>query len=138
MLLIDAGPLYAAIDRDDAHHAACVLLLSEHPGPLLVPALVVTEVAYLVGTRLGSRCEVRLVQDFAEGNLIVEPVHADDWLRIAELVHRYRRLKLGIVDASLVAAAERHGVEEIASLDHRHLGVVRPRHVPRLRLLPQR
>jgi len=136
VLLIDAGPLYAAIDRDDAHHVACVDLLAEHPGPLLVPALVITEVAYLVGTRLGSGPEVRLVQDFAEGNLMVEPVRAEDWIRIAELVHQYRDLKLGMVDASLVAAAERYGLEEVASLDHRHLSVVRPRHVPRLRLLP--
>jgi len=136
VLLIDAGPLYAAIDRDDAHHEASVDLLTHHPGPLLVPTLVITEVAYFVGTRLGSETEVRLAQDFAEGNLIVEPVHAGDWIRIAELVHTYRDLELGMVDASLVATAERHGLEEIASLDHRHLGVVRPRHVPRLRLLP--
>jgi predicted nucleic acid-binding protein len=136
VLLVDAGPLYAAIDRDDAHHARCLALLTEHPGPLVVPALVVTEVAYLVGTRLGPEPEVRLIQDFAEGNLIVEPVAAADWLRIAELVYRYRDLPLGTVDASVVAAAERHGLREIASLDHRHLGVVRPGHVERLRLRP--
>ena len=136
MLLIDAGPLYAAIDRDDAHHRECIDLLAEHPGPLLVPSLVITEVAYLVGTRLGAEPEVRLLQDFAEGNLIVEPVEAGDWLRIAELVYRYRDLPLGTVDASVVVAAERHRVEEVASLDRRHLGAVQPRHVARLRLLP--
>ncbi|HEX5138826.1 MAG TPA: PIN domain-containing protein [Planctomycetota bacterium] len=136
MLLIDSGPLYASIDRDDAHHEECADLLAGHPGPLLVPSLVLTEVAYLVGARLGSGPEVRLLQDFAEGNLVFESVEPRDWLRIAELVHRYRDLPLGTVDASLVAAAERLGAEEVASLDRRHLGAVRPRHVERLRLLP--
>ncbi|MEN8152049.1 MAG: PIN domain-containing protein [Planctomycetota bacterium] len=136
MLLVDAGPLYAAIDRDDAHHAECVELLTEHPGPLVVPALVLTEVVYFVGTRLGAEPEVRLLQDFAEGNLLLEDVDAADWVRIAELVYAYRDLPLGTVDASVVTAAERLGEAEVASLDRRHIGVVRPKHVDRLKLVP--
>jgi hypothetical protein len=41
-----------------------------------------------------------------------------------------------MADASLVALAERHNAEQIASLDHRHLGVVRPEHIPSFTLLP--
>ena len=51
---------------------------------------------------------------------------AGDWLRIAELVARYGDLPLGTVDASVVAAAERLGVTEVATLDRRHFSVVRP------------
>ena len=90
-----------------------------------MPTLVVTEVAYLVGTRLGAEAEVRFLGDIAAGNLIVEPVAAADWLRIAELVARYRDLPLGTVDASVIATAERLGVAEIATIDHRHVDVVR-------------
>lgn len=61
----------------------------------------------------------------AAGNLIVEPVAAPDWLRIAELVARYRDLPLGTVDASVLAAAERLAIAEIATLDRRHFTVVR-------------
>jgi predicted nucleic acid-binding protein len=135
-LLVDAGPLYAAIDKDDAHHKECVALLTAHRGPLLVPSLVVAEVAWLVGTRLGPRAEVRFLQDFAEGNLLAEPVDAGDWVRIAELVFRYRTLALGTVDASVVAAAERLAIADIATLDRRHFGAVRPRHVDSFRLMP--
>jgi hypothetical protein len=35
-----------------------------------------------------------------------------------------------------VALAERHDAKQIATLDHRHLGVVRPRHTPSFTLLP--
>jgi uncharacterized protein len=93
---------------------------------LLVPTLVITEVAYLLETRLGVHAEVRFLADLAEGNLIAEPVMAADWLRIAELVARYRDLPLGTADASVVAAAERLGALDVATLDRRHYSVVRP------------
>lgn len=128
--------MYAYIDADDRHHSACSELLAEHPGPLVVPTLVVTEVAYLIGTRLGAAAEVRFLGDLASGDLIVDPVAASDWLRIAELVHVYRELPLGTVDASVIAAAERLGATTVATIDRRHFGVVRPAHCERLEILP--
>jgi predicted nucleic acid-binding protein len=97
---------------------------------------VITEVAYLVATRLGTVAEVRFLGDLAAGNFLVEPVAPADWLRIAELVSQYRDLPLGTVDASVVTAAERLGIVEVATVDHRHFGVVRPRHVAAFALLP--
>jgi uncharacterized protein len=88
--------------------------------------LVITEVVYLVETRLGVPAELRFLGDLAAGNLVPEPVAPPDWLRIAELVGRYRDLPLGTADASVVAAAERLGVTEVATLDRRHFSVVRP------------
>lgn len=98
--------------------------------------LVVTEVTYLLGSRLGPRAEARFLADLAAGNFIPEPVDAGDWLRIAELVHRYGDLPLGTVDASIIAASERLKTTEVATLDWRHFSVVRPKHVPALTLLP--
>jgi len=111
-------------------------LLESHPGPLLVPQLVIAEVTYLVETRLGWTAEVRFLGDLSSGNFLTEPVLPGDWMRIAELVARYRDLPLGTVDASVVALAERLGAEVIATLDRRHFTVVRPKHVPAFALLP--
>jgi len=96
----------------------------------------VTEVAYLLASRLGVEAEIRFLGDFAAGNLISEPVAGEDWLRIAELVGSYRELPLGTVDASVVAAAERLHINQIATLDHHHFTVVRPAHAPAFELLP--
>ncbi|WP_235856850.1 type II toxin-antitoxin system VapC family toxin [Occultella glacieicola] len=134
--MVDAGPLYAYVDADDAHHAAALELLETHAGPLIVPTLVITEVVYLLATRLGTGPEVRFLGDLAGGSFTVEPVAAADWLRIAELVARYRDLPLGTVDASVVVTAERLGVSEIATVDRRHFTVVRPAHVDAFTLLP--
>lgn len=135
-MIVDAGPLYAYLDQDDADHAACLELLETHTGPAIVPQLVVAEVAYFVGERLDTSAEVRFLGDLASGAFIPEPVAPGDWLRIAELVDAYRDLPLGTVDASVVAAAERLNEVEVATLDRRHFAVVRPEHVPTLTLLP--
>ena len=95
----------------------------------------ITEVVYLLATRLGDDAEVRFLGDLASGNLIPEPVASSDWLRIAELVARYSDLPLGTVDASVVAIAERLAITEVATLDRRHFTVVRPTIGP-LTLLP--
>jgi hypothetical protein len=98
--------------------------------------LVVTEVTYLLGTRLGTKAEVRFLGDLASGNLIAEPVAASDWLRTAELTSTYRDLPLGTVDASVVAVGERLGISQLATLDRRHFAVVRPAHIDAFELLP--
>ncbi len=111
-------------------------LLETHPGPLIVPHLVITEVVYFIATRLGAATEVRFLGDLANGAFAVEAVQPGDWLRIAELVWTYHDLPLGTVDASVVVAAERLGITEVATLDRRHFAVVRPSHVAAFRLLP--
>lgn len=89
-----------------------------------------------MATRLGPDAEVRFLGDLASASLLVEPVAPADWLRIAELVARYRDLPLGTVDGSVVAASERLGIDEIATLDRRHFTVVRPSHVDAYTVLP--
>jgi predicted nucleic acid-binding protein len=79
---------------------------------------------------------VRFLGDLASGSFSLEPVHPADLVRMAELVARYQDLSLGSVDASVIAAAERRAVTEIATLDRRHFTVVRPNHTKALTLLP--
>jgi len=135
-LIVDTGPLYAAAATRDVNHRRCVELLAQAPRPLLVPGLVVTEVCYMLHDRIGAHAELAFGRSIAAGEVIVEPVLDSEWERIAELTEQYLDLPLGIVDASIVALAERHRVTEIATLDRRHFTVVRPRHVPGFTILP--
>jgi predicted nucleic acid-binding protein len=112
------------------------VLLETHPGPLVIPILTITEVSYLLATRIGAQAEVRFLGDVAGGSFAVEPVRARDWLRVSELVWQYRDLPLGTVDASIVAAAERLGISALATLDRRHFTVVQPAHIPAFTLVP--
>jgi uncharacterized protein len=136
VLIVDAGPLYAVAATGDANHAKCVEVLAQAVGPILVPALVVTEVGYLLGARIGAHAELTFARSIAAGELIIEPVLDSEWARIAQLTERYVDLPLGIVDASVVVLAERHRAGAIATLDRGHFSVVRPTHVPSFTLVP--
>lgn len=98
--------------------------------------LVVTEVSYLLADRLGPAAEIAFARAIAQGELAVEGVAAADWERMHALVEDYADMPLGMVDASLVALAERFNAATIATLDRRHFGAVRPRHVTAFQLVP--
>ena len=136
MLVVDAGPLVAAAATRDRNHERCIELLSQASRPLIVPSLVVTEVAYFLADRIGHQAEQAFARSLRDGELLVEPVEPVDWGRIDQLLSEYADLPLGIVDASVVAACERLGAGTLATLDRRHFSVVRPRHRDALTLLP--
>lgn len=135
MILVDTGPLVAAADADDANHAACVAYLERTPGPLLVPNSVVPEVCYLLARELGSAAEAAFLRAFPD-DLTLQDITVHDLRRAADLIEQYRDLPLGMVDASIVAVAERLRLRTIATLDRRHFSVVRPRHVAAFELMP--
>jgi predicted nucleic acid-binding protein len=60
----------------------------------------------------------------------------EDYARVGELLQSYADLQLGFVDAAVLAVTERLREPKLATLNHRHFTVVRPRHVKALELLP--
>ncbi len=138
MLLVDTGPLVAAVDRKDRWHQTCVELLETAAHPLLVPELVLTEVAQLVAGRVSPGAEVRVARSVAQGEIRPVATERNDWRRIADLTDRYVDLPLGVVDAAVVAIAERLRITTVATLDRKHFSVVRPQHVDAFELVPER
>jgi predicted nucleic acid-binding protein len=133
--VVDSGPLYAAVDADDEDHTRCLEILRRADLEILVPALVVAEVTYLVGRRLGAEIEALFLRGLS--TLEVEAPAADDWPAIAELVERYRDLPLGGTDASVAVLARRVGTDLLVTLDRRHFGVIRAAEGRPFRLLPE-
>ena len=132
--VVDAGPLYAAVDADDDDHLRCLEVLQRADLDLVVPALVVAEVTYLVGRRLGAEVESAFLR--ALGTLEVEGPVADDWPAIAELVVRYADFPLGGTDASVAVLADRLGTDIVVTLDRRHFGAIRSANGGTYRILP--
>jgi predicted nucleic acid-binding protein len=140
VILVDTGPLVAAALSGDVNHVRCTQLFTAlhlNREALLVPALVVTEVCYLLEREAGPRVEAGFLESVAEGDFTVVDLEPADYARAAELVVQYADLPLGAVDASVVAIAERLGITEVATLDRRHFTVVRPRGIRPLVLLPE-
>ena len=136
MIIVDAGVLIAATDVDDDHHEACSRLFVERGSEFIVPATVVVEVCWMLAGHVSTAVEAEFLDSIAEGELRVEILDRVDYARASELVTIYGDFPLGMVDASVVAMAERLNISEVATLDHRHFNVVRPRHVESFTLLP--
>jgi uncharacterized protein len=136
VIVADTGPLVAAADRRDAHHSACAEVLAAVDEPLIVPAPVVIEVCWLLARAGGAAVEAAFLQAIHRGEVTVEPLASSDYKRIAELVEAYGDLPLGMVDASVVAVAERLDVRTVMTLNRRDFTVVRPRHVVSFNLIP--
>lgn len=135
-LICDTGPLYAAMDSADADHRACAELLAGFPEPLVVPAPVLVELEWLSAERLGPDPFLAFLADRERGEVGIVDIAEPDYARIRELLVQYADLKLGFVDAAVTAIVERLGEPKLATLDHRHFGAIRPRHVAALELLP--
>lgn len=136
-LILDTGPLYASLDRSDADHGPCRHLIETATEPLVIPAPVLVEVDYLIHTRMHPGVLVALLDDIADGAYTVVDLDPADFGRVRELCDRYADADIGFVDAAVLAIVERLDERKLATLDHRHFGMLRPRHVDALTLLPQ-
>lgn len=134
-LIFDTGPLVAMLDVSDPEHERCAALAACSQERRLVPAYVLVEVEYML--RPWPSAFADLLADFDKGAF--EPIDLPKrWLlRAGELVERYRDFSLGLVDATVVAAAEMLDEPKLATLDRRHFRAVRPCHCEALQLLPE-
>lgn len=135
-LILDTGPLLAALDSADPDHAACAQLLTESTEDLVVPVLVLAELDYWCARRLSVDAWLIFLDDVVAGAYRIELPTPTDLERCRELQATYRNLSLGVVDASVIALAERLQEPKVASLDRRHFGVVRPAHVTAFEIVP--
>jgi len=109
-------------------------LLTSLTGRRLLPSPVMTEVCWLL--ERSPKVEAAFLAQVAWGTFELVHLTPADLTRMGELVLCYADFPLGSVDASVLAVAERFGVDRVATLDRRHFGVVKPTHVPALTLLP--
>jgi len=103
---------------------------------LLTPVTVLPEAAYLLENHLGVDAERKLIESVVSGELAVEELTHQDFRRALELLRTYARSRIGFVDASVVAVAERLKITRILTTDRRDFSIIRPRHCKGLELLP--
>jgi len=135
MIIADTGALIALFDRTDRHHDDVRLLYEDNPDAWVLPWAILPEVDYLTATHLGQRAQDLWLADLSSGAFNVEWGKIEDLAAAERLCRRYRTLHIGLVDAVVVAVAERLRASAIATLDLKHFGSIaikgRPRLLPR-------
>ena len=131
MIVADTGAIVALLDRTDRHHRALRALYADDPDAWILPWAILPEVDYLVGTQLGTRVHRLWLSDLAAGAFTVHWGSDADLSAAAALAGKYASLNLGLVDALVIAVADRLKAD-IATLDLRDFGAVTFPHAPRL------
>lgn len=136
MILLDTSGLLAALDSSQNQHTTAAAALRQASAPLLLSPFVLAELDYLLATRVGADAQHALLDEVARGAYRLEPFTSEDVASAAAILSRYRDLDIGLADASIVVLAERHGVLDVLTLDHRHFHTLRGPAGRRFRLRP--
>jgi predicted nucleic acid-binding protein len=135
-VIADTGPIYALVDRADSWHNRVVKWWKGNTERIVIPVCVLTEVCYLLHTRISPDAEASFVRAIASGDFEIESLEIDDFSRIESIMTKYADIELGFVDAAVAATAERLEAVKVLTTDRRHFSVIRPRHASSFELSP--
>jgi uncharacterized protein len=124
-VLPDTGILFAYYDRRDRWHQVSRKLIESEAGGLLIPSPVLPEVDYLLGDRLGGEAQDLFYQGLIDASFSIVELPPKCYQRVLDLNRKYQKLRLGFVDAAILALSEHLKLGRIATVDRRHFGAVR-------------
>ena len=131
MIAADSGFLYALVDRRDAWHARAAAQAGTAAEGWITTWPVLAEVGHLFHRRLSPRQANALMDDVADGLLMVWDLPRALYHRIPALMQQYANLPMDLADASLLLLAEHLGHGRILSTDERDFETYRwKRHQP--------
>jgi len=125
-ILIDTCAVIAMMDKSHHSNKEISKFILEEENTCIVASTVVVEVCQLLKYRFGSRYELDFLREIHKTSFILETVKFEDLPRIIEVLAKYNDLKIGYVDASIVAIAERIKTNKILTLDRKHFGAIVP------------
>jgi predicted nucleic acid-binding protein len=126
VIVCDTSGLVAAYSATDPRRTQITEQLSADPGGLILSPFVLAELDYLAATLSGVRAELKILADVADGVFTLAAFGPDDVAQAAVLVERYRAMRIGLADASLVVLAARYSTTRLLTLDERHFRAIRP------------
>lgn len=125
MILLDTSGLLAAIDSSQTNHSEAARSLSSAHPPLLLSPFVLAELDYLIAKRVGYAARAALSEEVERGAYALESMTARDITSAHEVINDYADLDISLADASIVVLSQRHGIQDVLTLDERHFRVLR-------------
>ena len=125
MIAVDTGYFYALADVRDAHHEAALAWQHSMREGWMTTWPVMTEAVNLLARRIGTVCAIDLMQEIADGSILVWDIPPNALRAIPSLMKRYANLPMDLADASLVLLAGHLGHGRILTTDERAFGAYR-------------
>jgi len=114
-VLVDASPLIALFDRDDAYHERVKRFLSEGRYKFVSTSAVLTEVSYMLNFNVNV--QIDFFEWVLNKGVVLCDIEQGDIFHIIELTRKYDNLPMDFADATLVIAALKTGIRRIISID---------------------
>jgi predicted nucleic acid-binding protein len=115
LILVDTGPIVAAINRRDQHHQWAYEQFERLPLPFLTCEAVLTEAAYLLA-RSGIPIETMLDLLIVGAIRLAFDVEVEA-AALKKMLKRYRNVPMDLADACMVRMAELHPSASVLTLD---------------------
>jgi uncharacterized protein len=138
MILTDAGPLVALIDRGEPDHDACVKCLPDFVAPMVTTWPAFTEAMYLLGEAGGWRAQEALWAMVQQGDLEMVLQGRDHYKRMQTLMQKYQDHPMDPAAASLVCLAEDRRLRDVFTLDEQDFRTYRIHGRQTFRLWPKK
>jgi predicted nucleic acid-binding protein len=136
VILLDTSGLFAALNPTQRRHVESAEALRGSRRPRYLSPLILAELDYLVGRRVGERGRIELLSEVEVGAYELPPFEAADVAAARQIIEQYADLKISLADASIVVLSERYGTHDLLTLDERHFRVLRGAHGLPFRVLP--
>ena len=114
-VIVDTGPLVAAINHKDTFHAWAVQQLSTIQTPLYTCEAVVSEASFLLQQVYGGR--QALLAWLAQGLVMVDFRLSDEIAAVQALMQQYESVPMSLADACLVRMAELRPGSDVFTMD---------------------
>ncbi len=134
-VLADSGFVVALANRSDQRHADVAPIYQQYR-QILLPQMVLVEVAYLVGREAGISTVVRFLKGLPASRFEVIEASDQDLERTAQILEQYADSKVDFVDAIVMSIAERLNITAVLTIDQRDFRLFRPLHCESFTLLP--
>jgi predicted nucleic acid-binding protein len=136
LIIADTSGLIAALGGNAPRHSQAVAAMEADPGPIVVSPYVLAELDCMLLRRYGTNTELEFLAEVVAGAFELAPFGRTDLARAVTVLQKYRDMRIGLADASLVVLAERYGTTRILTVDERHFRAIKPLHAEAFTLLP--
>jgi predicted nucleic acid-binding protein len=135
-ILLDTSFVVALNNPKDKNHVAARDCFSGQRNVYLLPEVVLTEAAFLLGKAGGLPASLRFLDRLVATSAVLQSVTLADLKRARAIMAAYPDARLDFVDCCLMALSEHLNITQVCTYDRRDFSMFRPAHCDYLELLP--
>ncbi len=124
-MIVDTSALLAYYNSREPSHEAVAAVIDSADEALVVSPYVLAELDYFLVTRSGVRAELVVLRALLGPAWEIAKVADAQLASAADLIERYTDERISLTDAVNIVLADAYRTSRIATLDHRHFGVLR-------------